>query len=203
MSGPTADGADSRPAVTLTPPDPALLDPALFDPALSGPARSDSALSNPALSGPALSEPIQSGSALSGSALSGSALSDPATGRDGTVDPAVVAVFPVVPDDEDYLDERADWAWVEEWRAGREPVPWGPGLALAGFALFLVASAVYVLSSGLADRPILAIGVNVLVAAGLGPALWLSRSLPVLRWIAGGAAIGVIGAWLAALVFLT
>ena len=66
-------------------------------------------------------------------------------------------------------EDQTDWAWVEEWREGGEPVPWGPGLTLAGFTLILVASAVYVLSSGLWDRPILAIAVNVLVAAGLGP----------------------------------
>lgn len=116
------------------------------------------------------------------------------------------------PDDDDateatdadgqFQDNPADWAWVEEWRAGGEPVPWGPGLALSGFTLVLVASAVYVLSSGLADRPLLAIAVNVLVAAGLGPALWLSRNLPVLRWIAGGAVVGLLAAWLCVLVFV-
>lgn len=107
------------------------------------------------------------------------------------------------PDDEAFLeDEPSDWAWVEEWRAGGEAVPWGPGLALAGFTMFLVASAVYVLSAGLSNNPVVAIGVNVLVAGGLGPALWLSRSLPVLRWIAGGAVLGVLVAWVSVLVFL-
>lgn len=110
---------------------------------------------------------------------------------------------PGAPGDESFLtDEPADWAWVEEWRAGGEPVPWGPGLALSGFVTLLVGSAVYVLCDGLADRPIVAIGVNVLVAGGLGPALWLSRSLPVLRWIAGGAVLGVLLAWLSVLIFL-
>ena len=98
--------------------------------------------------------------------------------------------------------DLTDWAWVEEWRAGREPVPWGPGLGIAGFTLLLVATAVFVLASGLADRPLLAIIVNVAVAAGLCPALWLSRALPVLRWIAGGAAAGVVVAWLCVLIFL-
>ncbi len=105
-------------------------------------------------------------------------------------------------DADDLLDEPDDWAWVEEWREGGEPVPWGPGLTVAGFALILVASAVYVLSSGLSDRPVVAIAVNLLVAAGLGPALWLSRGLPVLRWISAGAVAGVLGAWLCVLVFL-
>jgi len=99
-------------------------------------------------------------------------------------------------------DDAPDWAWIEEWRNEPEPTPWGPGLALAGFVALLVASAVFVLSAGLATRPIVALGVNILVAAGLGPALWLARGLPVLRWIAGGAAAGVLIAWLCALVFL-
>lgn len=99
--------------------------------------------------------------------------------------------------------EPSDWVWVEEWRRGAEPVPWGPGLALAGFITFLVASAIYVLSDGLSDRPIVAIGVNVVVAGGLGPALWLSRGLPVLRWIAAGAVVGLLAAWLSVLIFLT
>ncbi len=105
-------------------------------------------------------------------------------------------------DGESGLNEPSDWDWVEEWREEDEPVPWGPGLTVAGFALILVASAVYVLSSGLSDRPIVAIAVNLLVAGGLGPALWLSRGLPVLRWIAGGSVAGVLAAWLCALVLL-
>ena len=110
---------------------------------------------------------------------------------------------PVPVEGEDLFEvEPRDWAWVEEWRDGQEPMPWGPGLAIAGFVAFLVASAVYVLSSGLSGRPLVAIGVNVVVVAGLCPALWLSRGLPVLRWIAAGAAGGVLIAWLCVLVFL-
>ena len=95
-----------------------------------------------------------------------------------------------------------DWAWVEEWRAGREPVPWASGLGLAGFSALLVGVAVWVLSAGLAGSPALAIGVNVLVAGGLAPAMWLSRGLPVLRWIALGCAIGVLAGWYCALTML-
>jgi hypothetical protein len=32
--------------------------------------------------------------------------------------------------------------------------------------------------------------------------MWLSRNLPVLRWFAGGAAVGVAGGWIAALMML-
>jgi len=144
---------------------------------------------------------------------SGSALHRPqdlASGGGSTEQPSAqesqVATAELPPpehDDKPSGTDPADWAWVEEWRLGGEPVPWGPGLALAGFTAILVATAVYVLSAGLADRPVVDIAVNVLVAGGLAPALWLSRGLPVVRWIAGGAVVGVLGAWLAVLIFLT
>jgi len=105
-------------------------------------------------------------------------------------------------EEESRPDQAADWAWVEEWRASGEPVPWGPGLALAGFTAVLVGTAVYVLSAGLVDQPLMNVGVNVLVAGGLAPALWLSRELPVLRWIAAGTVAGVLSAWLSAFIFL-
>jgi hypothetical protein len=104
--------------------------------------------------------------------------------------------------DDQFEPEPRDWAWVEEWREGGEPTPWGPGLAIAAFTAFLVASAVYVLSTGLSSRPLVAVVVNLVVVAGLCPALWLSRGLPVLRWIAGGAAAGVLAAWVSVLVAL-
>ncbi len=104
----------------------------------------------------------------------------------------------------DALDDGqpADWAWVEEWRAAREPAPWASGLALAGFSALVVGVAVWVLSAGLANSPVLAIGVNLLVAGGLAPAMWLSRGLPVLRWIALGSAVGVLAGWVCALTML-
>lgn len=139
------------------------------------------------------SNPVTTASAAT--SLSSSTASIPAAHTDLDLDQR---------DGPDAVDpEPRDWAWVEEWREGREPMPWGPGLAIAGFTAFLVASAVYVLSTGLSSRPLVAIGVNVVVVAGLCPALWLSRGLPVLRWIAGGAAAGVLVAWLSVLVFLT
>ncbi|HYN71779.1 MAG TPA: DUF2537 domain-containing protein, partial [Nakamurella sp.] len=85
---------------------------------------------------------------------------------------------------------------------GREPVPWASGLGLAGFSAVVVGVAVWVLSAGLAGSPVLAIGVNLLVAGGLAPAMWLSRGLPVLRWIALGCAVGVLAGWVCALIML-
>jgi hypothetical protein len=95
-----------------------------------------------------------------------------------------------------------DWAWVEEWRTGGEPTPWVTGLPLAAFAALVVAVAIWVLSAGLSDRPVVAVLVNLLVAGGLAPAVWLSRGLPVLRWIAAGCAAGVVIGWISAILML-
>lgn len=95
-----------------------------------------------------------------------------------------------------------DWPWVAEWRAGGEPTPWAMGLVLAAFSALIVAVAIWVLSAGLADRPIVAVLVNVVVASGLAPAMWLSRGLPVLRWIGGGALAGILCGWASALLLL-
>ena len=100
-------------------------------------------------------------------------------------------------------EEPADWRWVEQWRAGGEPTPWGPGAVLTLFTGLLVAIAIYVLTTGLADRPLLAFIVNVIVAGGVAPAVWLSRRLPVLRWVAGGILLGVLFGWASVLIFLT
>lgn len=95
----------------------------------------------------------------------------------------------------------ADWRWVDEWRRGDEPTPWGPGLVLATFTALVIGTAVYVISQGLADRLFLAVMANVVVAAGLTPALWMSRGLPVLRWISLGGAAGTLVSWISLLFF--
>jgi hypothetical protein len=131
-------------------------------------------------------------------------LMDPA-GRAPRVDGEPIDGGPVddeAVDDEAGDDEAHEWAWVAEWRDSGEPAPWGTGLPLAAFAALLAAVAIWVLSAGLADRPVLAVALNLLVAGGLVPAMWLSRNLPVLRWFAVGAAVGVVGGWIAALMML-
>lgn len=100
---------------------------------------------------------------------------------------------------DDTPGDHRDWAWVEEWRDGREPTPWAPGLAVAAFAMLVVGIAIVVLSDGLSGNPVVAVLVNLLVAAGLVPAIWLSRELPVLRWIGLGAAVGVVAGWITAI----
>lgn len=124
----------------------------------------------------------------------------------GLAGEAVAAEFAGVaetdPAADDTAVEREDWAWVREWRAGREPTPWSTGVVMAAFSALVTGVAVWVLSAGLADRPIVAALVNLLVAAGLAPAIWLSRGLPVLRWIAAGAAAGIVIGWISALLML-
>lgn len=96
---------------------------------------------------------------------------------------------------------QRDWAWVEEWHEGGEPTPWGPGAVLAAFAASIVAIAIYVITAGLIDRPILAIVANIVIAGGLTPALYMARTLPVLRWVSLGGALGAVLAWIAVLFF--
>lgn len=115
-------------------------------------------------------------------------------GNDGLQDGADLAA--------DAQPEPQEWEWVAQWRESAEPTPWATGLPLAAFAAVLTGVAVWVLSAGLADRPVLAVVLNLLVAGGLAPAMWLSRKLPVLRWFAGGAAVGVVAGWIAALSML-
>jgi hypothetical protein len=129
----------------------------------------------------------------------------PADASDTHADPGAapgISVFDPADDLPAEHSEREDWVWVQEWRAGREPTPWATGIALAAFSALIVGVAVWVLSAGLADRPVIAVLVNLLVAAGLTPAIWLSRGLPVLRWIAAGAAAGIIIGWVCAILML-
>lgn len=101
--------------------------------------------------------------------------------------------------DSERRHRRRDWAWVEEWRAERSAPAWGPGIAVGIFVALIVAVALIVLTSGVSDSPVLAIVFNVVIAAGMAPALWLCRALPVLRFLAAGAAAGILCGWIAML----
>lgn len=140
-------------------------------------------------------------------AVAGTGTLSPPQSGPGPIDPIdpVEPIDPVGPSsDGEALAplEARDWPWVEEWRAGGERTPWAPGVTVAAFFALLIGAAVFVLCSGLADRPVVDVAVNVIVAGGLAPAVWLSRGLPVLRWFALGAVVGAAAAWLGALVFL-
>lgn len=96
---------------------------------------------------------------------------------------------------------RREWRWVEQARREQMPPPWGPGLVVAAFVGIIVALAIVVLSSGLArnGQGWLAVVVNLVIAGGMAPALWLSRGVPVLRFLAAGAGVGVLVGWFMAI----
>jgi hypothetical protein len=75
--------------------------------------------------------------------------------------------------------------------------PWATGLTVSGFVAAVTGVAVVVLSIGLIRvNSLLAVGLNVVAAAGLAPTLWSWRRALVLRWFVLGAGVGVVGAWL-------
>ncbi|MFB9904502.1 DUF2537 domain-containing protein [Allokutzneria oryzae] len=79
-----------------------------------------------------------------------------------------------------------------------EPTPWATGLTVSLFVAVLVLCVIIALSSGLAEASLwFAFGANALVAAGLAPSIWLSRSVPVWRWVALGTTAGLLAAWAA------
>lgn len=74
--------------------------------------------------------------------------------------------------------------------------PWATGLTVAMFVAAVIATAVVVLSIGLARvHPLLAVGLNLVAVGGLAPTLWGWRNVPVWRWFVLGSAVGVGGAW--------
>lgn len=76
----------------------------------------------------------------------------------------------------------------------------GPALVVAGFSAVLVAVAVIACGAAMnAVHPMLAVVVNVVVAAGVAPTLWQWRQVPVWRWVVYGAVAGVLAGWLALL----
>lgn len=82
-----------------------------------------------------------------------------------------------------------------------EPTPWGTGLAVTGFAVAVVLVALLALSEGLsALNPVAAVAANILVVGGLAPTIWQCRAVPVWRWLALGALLGIALAWTALLV---
>ncbi|HVV11653.1 DUF2537 domain-containing protein [Amycolatopsis sp.] len=80
---------------------------------------------------------------------------------------------------------------------GNEPTPWGTGLVVAGFVAVVVITAMLALAVTLAAETAgwLVLLASVIVTAGLAPSLWLARRLPIVRWIALGAAAGCVLAW--------
>lgn len=72
------------------------------------------------------------------------------------------------------------------------------GLTVAAFVAAVVAAVIVVLSLGLMRvHPLLALGLNLVAVGGLAPTVWEWRKRHVWRWFVLGAAVGIVGAWLA------
>ncbi|MHA6802216.1 DUF2537 domain-containing protein [Salinifilum ghardaiensis] len=84
-----------------------------------------------------------------------------------------------------------------------EPVPWGPGLFVSLVLGAIVTVVLVVVSRGLADvSAALAVIVNLAVAAGFAPSVWVGSGVPTWRWVAWGTGGGVLAAWAALLLSL-
>jgi hypothetical protein len=80
----------------------------------------------------------------------------------------------------------------------REPTPWLTGLTVSAFVLVVVLVSMLTLIDTLArTHPVLAVGTNVVVTAGLMPSVWLVRHTPIWRWVALGVFAAISLAWLA------
>lgn len=83
----------------------------------------------------------------------------------------------------------------------REATPWATGLPVSVVTALVMVVALGALSQGLGASGawVVVLG-NAVVAAGLAPSLWLGRTTPVWRWIAYGAAAGMLLTWLGLLI---
>jgi hypothetical protein len=84
---------------------------------------------------------------------------------------------------------------------GGEPTPWLTGLTVAAFVGVVIVVAMLALAGTLARETSgwLTLLASAVVTAGLAPSLWLARKLPILRWAALGAAVGVGVSWVGVL----
>jgi hypothetical protein len=83
-----------------------------------------------------------------------------------------------------------------------EPTPWPTGLTVAVFVAAVIIVAMLALAGTLAQETSgwFALLASVVVTGGLAPSLWLARKLPILRWVALGAAAGMLVSWVGVLV---
>lgn len=83
------------------------------------------------------------------------------------------------------------------------PTPWATGLTVSAIVAALVAVILVAVTQGLGDvSAVLAVFVNLGVAAGFAPSIWLGRRVPVWRWVAYGMALGIVLSWAADLLSL-
>ncbi|MGJ7908575.1 DUF2537 domain-containing protein [Actinopolyspora sp. H202] len=70
------------------------------------------------------------------------------------------------------------------------------GVAVSVLLAVLIALVLVVVSLGLADvNPLLGVVVNLAVAGGFAPSVWLGRAVPTWRWVAFGVVLGVAASW--------
>nr|WP_245560137.1 DUF2537 domain-containing protein [Actinopolyspora halophila] len=80
--------------------------------------------------------------------------------------------------------------------SGEDDVPWFPGLTVAAMVAALTVIALVVVSLGLGEvSPLLAIVINLAVAGGFTPSIWLGRDVPTWRWPVLGLACGIVLSW--------
>lgn len=83
------------------------------------------------------------------------------------------------------------------------PTPWATGMTVSGIIAAIVVVVLVVVTYGLAEvNLLLAVGVNLAIAAGFAPSIWIGRRVLVWRWVALGAATGIGLAWIALLLSL-
>ncbi len=83
------------------------------------------------------------------------------------------------------------------------PTPWATGLAVSAIVAALMTVALTVVTVGLSTVNVyLAVGVNLAVAAGFAPSIWLGRRVLVWRWVGFGVAAGIAASWIALLLSL-
>ena len=83
------------------------------------------------------------------------------------------------------------------------PTPWGTGLTVSAIVAGLVTVILVAVTQGLGEvSPVLAVAVNLGVAAGFAPSIWFGRNVPIWRWVGCGTAVGIVVSWLAGVLSL-
>ncbi|SDQ91886.1 Protein of unknown function [Actinopolyspora saharensis] len=81
--------------------------------------------------------------------------------------------------------------------SGGEEAPWFTGLTVAAMIAALTVIALVVVSLGLGEvSPLLAVVINLAVAGGFTPSIWLGRDVPTWRWPVLGLACGIALSWI-------
>lgn len=95
-----------------------------------------------------------------------------------------------------YADPMAGGMEILPPGQDREPTPWATGLPVSAATAVIVVVALLALTDGLTSVGAwLVVLANLGVAVGLAPSIWLARTTPIWRWVAYGAATGILLTW--------